>query len=497
MSNSEFPETWISRLGTRVGWLFSPVLLISLILLTLFTAEGLQWDFDNKSIERKSSVEIKDIKNASIYFDEKDMGKSPRILDTTSTAKIGIKVTKESRIDWQKTFKPKPGFVRTYYPVLYPTSLDFKDEQIIADEVFSNNVSDAFFYTRKENGKTLLFRYSIVKQIFGSRIQNNLFTDITSLVTDVVSGALSNFTIVPGNTDRLALLVIDKQKVVVIGENNYQFQLPNIVPKATDTFYWSPNDGHLIYKTGNEINSISPTTGRILVLHRSTSTEEIASVQFLDEANVIYKIQTPTVTDLLQNAYEGGHVQKIELPNIDNIRKNNLIKAYNLLEKENLILIQTAENIFTYNVVTFDLKKFNLYRGEQILYLDALNRKILTVNSINQNQFIFTDLEQDERKVFTIENVGDNEKLEKVLVFNGSQNMLIDYENFVVRSDIDGSNQQKLTNFKTPQAVLASRQDDQIHLIVKDLRPEGTESKILSDIEKNNRFNLYIERFEN
>lgn len=488
---SEFPETRLNIIGKKFGWIFSPLLLVSLIIFTLFIAEGLKLDLESKSIERKGSIELKDIKNATAFSDNKEIGKTPLVFDTTSVNQVEITVKKDGRDDWKKTVKPRPGFVKTYYPILYPKDLDFKDDSFVTDEVFKVNNANFFFYKKNEDSKTVIYKYSITKQIFGSRVQNVPFADITTFV------ALNKkFTIIPGNTGKSFLLVVYGERTVSIDDKGVITDLRNVIPKAEDTFSWSPNDTYILYKSGDDLYSLNPSNGRVILLYRPANAEEKLDIEFLLDSSFLYKIHNASFSDLMQNSYEGNAVQKIELPNIDNIRKNNLVRAYDMLERENLILIQTKENIFTYNVITFELKKFNLYKYEKIVYIDPVNEHIVTTNEKNKNQFIFTDMLQDERKVFTLGGTDDKEEIQSVTGYNGSQNLVMQYPNKIELVDIDGANPVAMKSFKTPEIILALRQDNVITYVVKDLNPAALQSSPLPG-SNTAKFTLNIERFEN
>jgi hypothetical protein len=521
--NSEFPETRFSKIGTKLGWVFSPLLLIVLILFTLSLAEGLRFDFRNGSLERKGSIEIKDLKNALIHLNGEQKAKSPNILDFTSTSPVELKVTKDDRFDWSRTITPKPGFVKTFYPIMYPKDIDFKENEIAVNNVFNNEQANTFFYEKKFENKIQIFKYSIGKQLFGTQEKNDLFRDITELVkdqpvlpsptvtvsptptpigTDVVTAAtvitFKNYSVIPSNNGKNLILIVPGVKAYILDDRGNTTALANITPKAEDYFSWSPNDSHIIYKTSEELYSIEISSNRLLVVHKSSAQEKI-EVQFILESGIVYKLENENVTDLVQNSFEGNDIRKLELPNIDNIRKKNLIKAYNLLDKQGILLIQTNENIYSYSTTSLELKKFNRFKGEEVIFVDADREIVVTINDTNLNQFRYYDLDQNESKSFKVDDVDIKTKPKQAIGFNGSQNLILDYGSKLKFIDIDGSNPVSFNGVETADIVLAIKIDDQVEIIVKDnltaAAKEEMKAKSLPDADQ--KYILRFEKFEN
>lgn len=498
MENSEFPQTRLSKISNKIGWILSPLILICLIAFTIFYAEGLQVDFDSGEIERKSSVDIRALKNGELSINEAVVGKTPGVFDITSEKLTNLKIIKEGRTDWNKLLKPEPGLVQTYQPILYPKEMDFTDEQFNVKEIYPVHGTNFFFYEKEENNKILIYKYSVTKQLFSTSIQNVLFADITSFVhpDPTKTPSEKDYTILPGNNGLNILVISYNQKAAIYTERGVSIQLSNIQPKKTDAFYWSPNDAYVIYKAGNEIYSIQVINGRVIVVYKPTTNNDEIDIEFLLDTTFVYKRKSENFTDLIQNSYESGNEQKLDIPNVEGIRKDNLVKAYNLINQENTILIQTNKNIYAYNTISFDFRKFNVYENEKVVFIDTPNRIVLTNNSLNTSQFVLTDLEQNEKKVFTVENKG-TQTLTKVTSFNNAENLILSYPDTLQLIDTDGANRRSISTFTQPELALAMKQDNSVFLIVMNQTvPPGAAAAQVAQSETVTA-KVYVERFEN
>lgn len=478
--HSEFPETWLSRFGRKLGWLFSPLLLLTLIIATLFFAEGLKVNLDKGSIEKKASIEIKEVKDAKVYINGQERGVTPDLfdIDSSTTNETEVKITKADKKDWNKKLKVEGGFVKTYYPILYPNKIEFTKDIDKITQTYKNNDPQTFFYQKSENNRVQIYKYSLARQIFGIKQTNSLFADITDYVvqrttetkedgTTTEISSIKEYKVIPSNNGERLLLLIPNDRVIVIQKNSDFSKLSNIIPRNTDEFLWSPTDSHIIYKSAEEIYSVEISTNRLVVIQRPRSEKEKIEIQFLLDSSLVYKLQNEDYTDLIQNSYEGNEFKNIEIPNINGIRKQNLIKAYNFLSKANLILIQTNSDIYSYNVISYELKKFNLFKGEKILYLDIDKQIALTINTTNPKQFRYYDVEQNESRTFTLESDVKGEP-KNITVFNNASNIILEYPNLLIFSDIDGFNQTEIKSFRDPKALLAAKFDDNIQIIIQE-----------------------------
>lgn len=515
--NSEFPETRFYRVTRRFGWFFSPLLLIALITFTLFIAEGLRFDLKSGSVEKKGSIEIKALKNGIISINGNERARTPSVIDFTSTSPVELKVTKDGRHDWKKTVTPRRGFVKTYYPILYPKDMKFDDGEIAASNVYKKDDANFFFYEKRDDKNVLIYRYQIGKQIFGIQERNDLYGNITNLVKenpkpdeDSSQSTFKAYSFLPSNSGKNTLLVVPGERAYLLDERGNPTGLANIIPKENDYFAWSPTDSHIVYKTGEELYTIDIASNRLLVVHKPQSSDETTEVQFIVESGIVYKIENANISDLVQNSFEGNNLQRIEIPNIDNIRKKNLVRAYNMLDKQGVILIQTKENIFEYNLSSFELTKFNRFPGEEIIFVDPERQFVVTTNVTNLNQFRFYDLDQKESKSFILSGEDLKSKPDQVLGFNGSQNIILRYGNALTVMDIDGSNEFTYREFTDAELILATKIDNQIVFIVRDKASSKTTQSppppIPTDPDADNsvtsmmkdlEYILRFERFEN
>ncbi len=477
---SEFPETTFSKFGKKIGWVFSPFLLLSLIIFTLVTAEGLNIGFsdNNVSIERKGSIEIKELKDAEVYLDGDKKEDTPNIYDTTRTERPAtMLITKESRTNWTKQITVKSGFVRTYYPILYPQELDFKDKQTPVNSTFHDKYSGSFFYEKRVNNRVLLYKYAISKQILGISEKENLFRDLTPFVSvrspipsieTTTHNTFKEYSVIPNHNGTSVLLVVYNEAAYILDDSNTRIRLKDIVPQKEHTFRWSPKNNYILFQSDNDIYSIEVSSNRFIVIHRSNSSKDLTEVQFLLGNGLVYKLKKESITDLVQNSFEGNEAREIELPNFDNIRTHNLDKAYDLLEKQNLILIQSADNIYSFDVTNADFKKFNRFEGEKVIFTDAINEVVVTINDNKRNQFRFYDLDQEESKTFTLE--GNDETIEPrdIIGYNVAQNLVLVYESSLEFIDIDGSNRYTVRDLRSPELVQATKLGDYVQYVLRE-----------------------------
>lgn len=502
MAKSEFPETKFGTFTQRFGWIFSPLLFLSLVALTLFVAQGLQVD-SKGNIERKGSIHIKELKNADFYIDDVKVGRTGDVFDTTQTQvedePLNVKVTKEGRKDWLKTVKPREGFVSVYYPIMYPKEMKFEDEEIIAHKVYRSTNPNQFFYDKVEDGKLNLYRYTIERQIFLLQNRNDKIADITNtvsktplltskLIEENPDSLIKSYSVIPSSLGKFALLAIPDERLYILNESGKISQVPNLVPKKSDNYLWSPEDNFLAYQSGEEILSIDPNTAASTVIFRPTASDEVATLQFVVNNGLVYKVKNNSGTDLVENSFRGNDARSIDLPNIESIRKDNLSRAYSLIDKQGLILVQTESNIYSYNLTTSEIKKFNKFDSEQIVIVDTKNQVVLTENAKTPNQFRYYNLDTNESKTFTIDKVDAATKPESVSIFNYAQNAVFVYDEKIIFSDIDGANAVEYSSDKNPGLALAVKEDVNVALVI---------AERASSLATDTRLKLKFERFEN
>jgi hypothetical protein len=484
---SEFPETKLTRLGKKLGWLFSPLLFISLLTFTIFSVNNIRIDFNSAKIEEMDYIHLRDVSNFDVYLDDNKIGTTSQVLalprkdNSSHPFKIYIK-TNDNRY-WEKTIKFQKGFVSVYYPILYPQTLDFKDQSIEAKAVYPTSNPNVFFYEKIENNRLMLYRYSISRLIFRLNIKNEQFIDLTSILKPY--NVLRPKKIIPSHLGTHVAIIIPKEKIYIIQEDARVSELPGYIPHEDDEYYWSPDNSYFVIQNNREILSRNISTNTTHSIYKQTTPEERASIHFCAGDFIVYSVIRPENIDLVQNTYFGNNPQQIDIPNFDNIRRNNLLKAYNFLKKQNIILIQTETNIYTFNLANYELRKFNLYPNEKIVYLDSDNQVILTNNTLSPNQFRYYNLDRNENTSFSINGINHDETPARIIGYNYSQNLFIEYSDKLILSDINGENQKEIAKSTKLDSILTAIKENRgvlLGMIVLNQQIESP-NKLLINIE--------------
>lgn len=456
---SEIPETTLTKIARKIGWLFSPLLFLSLLTFTILSVNNLRIDFNSAKLIEFGHIHLRDVSNFDVYLNDTKIGTTSQVLnvarnnDINNPFKIYIK-TADNRY-WEKTVKFQKGFVSLYYPILYPKNIDFKEQIINASAVYPTSTPNIFFYEKMENEKLILYRYSISRLIFRSNIKNEQFFDLTNILK-TNNNDIKPRKIIPGYQGTHVAIVIPKEKIYIIQEDGKISDIRGYVPYEDDEYYWSPDNAYFIIKNNKEFLSHNISNTSTYIIYRQTSPEERTEIQFCADNFIVYSIIRPENIDLVQNTYVGNNVQQIDIPNFDNIRRNNLLKAYNFVKKQNLIIIQTEKNIYTFNLANYELKKFNLYPNEKIVYVDNHNQVILTNNSLSPNQFRYYNLDRNDNNSFSISGIDHDETPKSILGYNYSQNLVIEYSDKFILSDINGENQIEIPKTTTLDSILTA-----------------------------------------
>jgi hypothetical protein len=497
---SEFPKTRMFRFGKYFGWIFSPILFILLLVYTFFSAQGLKLDFTTGNVEKNGFVDIKEITASDVYFDNVLVGRTGRPLNTNKVDSaenpLAIKIVKSDGRTWEKSITPKDGRASILYPILYPSNLTFDKEVIQALNYYNSDNGNVFFYEKIENNKLNLYRYSVQRLLFGISVRNELVLDITpyasKLTTDVIpmsAETLKTRKVIPGSAGKRTLLTLINERAYIIGENGNAAILPNYLPKADDKIIWAANEDYIIIRTGRDILSYNVNTNVLNTVYKSTQENENVEIQFITKNAIVYKVSDEVSIDLLENNFQGNMEQKIDIPNIDNLRKNNLIKAYDMLEKLNLILLQTEKSIYSFNLTTYELKKFNKFENEELVYNDSFKQIVVTKNSKSNNQFRSYNLETTESKTFTLNDIDPNVSPDKIKGFNQSNTLILNYLNQIKYIDIDGTNELKFQSNNDPKVVIAVKEDTNVVLV-------NSQTDTSEEVGVN-KLRLSVERFEN
>lgn len=495
---SEFPETRLTKIGRKIGWLLSPLLFISLLIFTFLSAQSLKFDIISGRIEETAYIHLKEVTDSDVYFDDVKVGRTSQILSTVkdndSTKPLRVKILSSDDRKWEKSVSFQDGLASIYYPILYPKNIEFDDDSFEASDIYPTDTNGIFFYERIEDNKIKLYRYSASRLLFGLNVRNDLFADLTSYLSKSQSIETPNIAqfkskeIIPGHTGKNVAVIIPNEKAFILSENGRVLDIPNYVPKSSNKYFWSPNEDYFVIQNDREILSKDITNNRVNLIYRSNSIEETPDIQFCIENSIIYKVTTPESISLFANTYPGNNPSQIDLPNLDNIRRNNLIRAYDMIKKQSMIIIQSENNIYSFNLTNYQLKKFNLFEGEKVIYTDSENQVILTNNSKSKNQFRYYDLARNTDQTFTFSDIDINESPEKVIGFNFAQNIFLKYKNSLKLSDIDGANQVNINYENRDTNIITAIKENRSVLLAK--------SEQNSDASYN-KYSVSIARFQN
>lgn len=502
---SEFPETNLIKVSKKIGWIFSPVLFIALLFYTFFSAQGLKLDLTTGNVERIGYIDINEVSESDVFFDNVKVGNTSVVLTTDKTENnqepLVLRVQKPGKRTWEKSIKPKEGFVSILYPVMYPEDLRFDYANFEVLSTYNSPNPNIFFYEKVEGNRVILYRYFVQRQLFGILIRDGNFADISNFVikndflsrilagsNNITSDLLKSRSIYPSHFGRSVLISLHGERALLIDDAGRVITIPNYVPNAEDQIFWSPNDDYVFVRSGKEIFSVEVNTNTVAMLYRSSSSSnEQVEIQFVTEASIVYKVISPTNIDLLENTFQGNNQQNIDIPNVDGLRRNNLKKAYEMVDRQNIILLQTENNIYSYNLTTFEIKKFNKFDGEEIIYVDSLKQVVVTMNNKAKNQFRTYSLEQDDSKTFAFEDIEKNIAPENIRGFNYSRNIVLQYPSKVIITDNDGANVIKYEEGVDLRNVLVVKEDRWVVFVMSTRLQNGSV----------NSLGIKVARFEN
>lgn len=455
---SEFPKNKFNKFSKLASIIFSPVLLVCVIIYVILNAGGYTLDSSSNTITQKGLIEIKDIKSSKVFINGEEKGKTPMIYDTTQTeSPLEVKLTKNNRYEWNRNILVEPGVAKTYYPILYPKDIDFEDEIIDVKNLYSTNESGVIFYEQIENEEIILHKRVLSRNLFGLRTVDKKYINLSEIFKDSINTDIRNirtqaefthdegllnqqYDLLPSNSNEKVLLNIFDDRSLIISSDGSSKSIRNFTPDKEDLFYWGNNDTFIIIENARGLYAYDINSNKSFIIHQINSENERAHVEFIREDGLFYTIRDSDISILFRNNFEGGDLQKIELPNFDNLLKGNLNAAYDFTQEDNLLILQTKENIYTYNTVTKNFKKINNFPNEKVIYTDQDESLILSLNTQNPRQFRLYNLEkQTPIKSFNLDEDTEEEPL-KVIGFNRSENITFYYPNFIEMCDIQGSN---------------------------------------------------------
>lgn len=444
MTKSEQSDTRFMRLWKKYSWIFSSILFISLSSVTLFLAQGyIGSDLSQGVFQTKGSLHIKEASNGDVFINNVRSGRTGDVIDLNpNEPPVSVKITKDGRTEWNKQVKAKSGLVSIYYPILYPTVMSFNTEKFVAHNFASSEDKSSFYYTKFEDGKVNLYRYLIINQLFLS-VTNIKITEITEqvrLIPSEVSSAISDYELIPSNTGRFTLLKVGDNTLYVINETGKITKVEAIKIQSNNLYFWSPNDSSLVIQSDNNIYSINPDSFTQNTVY-SSSSEQTVKAQFVLNNSVVFLIYKPSAIDVAQNTFAGNSIQILDIPNIDNLRTNNIQRIYPFLEKQNYLIVQSKNNFYSYDLSKSELKKLNLFANEEVVYVNSKESIIVTLNKEIKNQFRYYDMEKNESKTYTLQKAPSTITPITVSGYNFSQNLVFNYGKFAIFADADGGNE--------------------------------------------------------
>lgn len=457
MEHTEFPNSFFDKYFKLFNVVFSPLLLISIIVFVIFNAEGIRINTDKNTIQQTGIIDIKDIDDASIYINNQLQGNTPYIYQSADTINtVNIRLEKSERRNWTKKLQLEAGLVKTFYPILYPNNLSFNSEEINVSATFNgkhNNFSNQTFFYIHEN-EPFLYKYSINRTLFGFTPVNEKLFNIEEVLEEIqtVSGNPIEFIqseeedtnetttaenntsnldemnqdsqeenafpseesdlnepnktillkqfinngsqIIPSPSEDRFLFIINNQSVGVV-ESNGELEIIQNIPTSDGTsFYWGLNNQNILSLDQDlGLTSYNLSNQTNFIIQRIQS-DEVLNIEFIYNNGLFYTLNSPEGTFILQNNLEGTSQKIIDIPNVEGILNGNLEVVYDFLQDQNSIIIQSKKNIYFYNLITQNFRKVNNFPNEKVVLTNqGKDELLLTLNNDNPNQFRLYDME--------------------------------------------------------------------------------------------------------
>lgn len=465
---------FLVRYSPWIGLLLLPLLFS---LTAYFILNNLQIDIDTRSIVKAGYLQISGTSQAQIYIDNELKGNTSQTIiiplkPENNTFFVEIK-SKDNRT-WAKNIKISENLASIYYPILYPEKFKF-EKFSEANNVYYSQNSDFIFFTKQVNDKLFLYKLYPHTLLLNTEIKETLFADITDLIIQE-----NKYKIVPGNTGNKVALITD-QSIIFLNEDKSKLSV-NIKLLDNNKYYWAKSDSLFIIENSNEIIAYSMQGNNLLptILYRIVNSNESIELQYISEDYLVFKSIVPERIKLYQVTYS-GKLTEIDLPNFDNIKINNLEKAYDFTEKTSQIILETDKNIYLLNVNNFDFRKVNLYENEKIFTIDKKNQIIITYNKKANTQFRLYDQTKLENTSFTIENISNISDILDYSIFNNGQNLLINLKDQIILIDADGYNK-KIINKELENEKIIKIYKNNLNIFLIKVKPI-LESKNLNKLE--------------
>lgn len=435
----------------KISYLIAPLIIILLIVVYLTLNNAAYYISNNGIVIKNSFLHIKETSgNIEVYVNGNLRGRSSQVitfnLDNNQNNNIYITLKANDGRQWNKNIVASSGSVHIYYPILYPEKIDFSYFNANVLSVYPSS-REQIMYTHKVNDQIHVSKISFTSLLMNTNINNTFLSNITSIVKE------KKFNLIPSYSSDHFVIIVNNEKGYIIKDKGI-IELRGHIPSEQYRYFWSPNDSYLIVQSLTEIVAY-PTDGSApIILYRLTNNNERIEIQYVESNYLLFKHTLPERIRLLQVDYQGNYFE-LDLPNFDNIKKNNLERVFNFSFKSNDLLIQTEKNLYIFNPNTYQFRKLNLYQDEKILALDSKNQIIITFNKTAPTQYRLYQLTENKNTSFVIEEIDQNDiqyllNQENTILFNYGQNLILNLDNKIILIDSDGANK-KIIQKNSPQ----------------------------------------------
>ncbi|MCX8035309.1 MAG: DUF192 domain-containing protein [Candidatus Dojkabacteria bacterium] len=482
------PETKYKKWEKIFNYVFSPILLISLLILTFFYAQGLRYDGEEKKLTPIGNIRALDVNEAEIFINDEKYGDTTKIIESTKIdtddPPIKINIKKKGRKTWEKYMKPKSGYMLNIYPILYPETANFSTISEARKFYPQKDNTNFLIYEKIIEDKIYLIKYSVIAQLIFSRQEEKLIANITDLILEKENELIkeNKYNLFISNTGNYFVLHnLDKNKIYFINDNNIR-EIQNIVPANLSDIIWSPDDKYIVLKFANEIFTYDHAQNRSFVLYKSTFPTDII---FLGSDGLIisYKENNQPQKYFIELTYDGSkqNTLKENLFINQNTRKIYQIGKNYISELENKILYGDIEK----NRV---IKEFQ-FNDSKIFKIDSTN-EILIIKQ--KEKLLFFDLKNEYNAEYSVE-------YSDLTLFNNSYSAFSFNGKSLNLFDSDGTNTYTYTLDKEIKSAHAIKNRDNVSFFIvqeKTISPSLDEILVI-DSKKMNIYQLKKFDFKN
>lgn len=482
------PETKYKKWEKIFNYVFSPILFISLLILTFFYAQGLRYDNEDRKLTPIGSIKAQDVNDAEIFINDVKYGDINKIIESTKIdaddPPIKINIKKEGRKTWEKHMKPRSGYMINIYPILYPETVSFSPVSEARKFYPSKDNANFLIYEKIIGDKIYLTKYSIITQLIFSRQEETLITDITDLILEKENDLTkeNKYNLFISNTGNYFVLHnLDKNKIYFISDNSIR-EIQNIIPANLIDIFWSPDDKYIILRFNSEIFTYDHAQNRFFVLYKSTIPADIVFVGS-DGIIISYQENNQPQKSFIELTYDGSKQNSLEenlFINQDTRKIYQIGKNY-ISELANKILYGDIEK----NRV---IREFQ-FNNSKIFKIDPINEILI----IKQNEkLLFFDLKNEINAEYSIEYSG-------ITLFNNSYSAFTFKNKELNFFDSDGTNTYTYTLDKEIKSAHAIKNKDNVSFFIieeKTITPNLDEILVI-DAKKMNIYEIKKFDFKN